>query len=567
MSEATAIPNIDIRPDHWGIVRDILQKHVPQYAVWAFGSRAKWTAKEYSDLDLAIITDKPLSLDVSASLSDDFSESDLPWKVDIVDWASTSESFKKVIERNRVVVQEIKNKGLKTESLVSMCEAIVDCPHSTPAWTDAGYVVLRNQNIKGGRLDLSVPSFTDEEHFKQRIRRMAPRPGDIVITREAPMGEVCKVPDGLTCCLGQRQVLLRPKADVDADYLLYALQSPFIQNQIRWNEGTGSTVSNIRIPILEKIEIPRHDQAETSIAKVLGSLDAKIEFNRRINQTLEAMAQAIFKSWFVDFDPVKAKIAAIEQGEDPLRAAMRAISGKTDAELDQMPREHHAQLAATAALFSDAMQESELGEIPKGWETAPLSKMIRLIGGGTPKRSESNYWGGTVPWFSVKDVPNDGDVWVIDTDEKITELGLQKSSTKLLHKGTTIISARGTVGKLAMVGQEMAMNQSCYGVVGMGGIGDFFNYFNLKFAVETLKRNTHGAVFDTITQATFETVTCVKPENSVMKQFDETVEPLLKSIRSNVFQSRELADLRDALLPKLLSGELSVTSSHEEATA
>ena len=98
-------PPIDMCPDHWDIVRRILQKHVPHFSVWAFGSRAKWTAKPYSDLDLAIITDKPLSLDVSASLSDDFSESDLPWKVDIVDWATTSESFRKMIERDKVMVQ------------------------------------------------------------------------------------------------------------------------------------------------------------------------------------------------------------------------------------------------------------------------------------------------------------------------------------------------------------------------------------------------------------------------------------------------------------------------------
>lgn len=99
-------PRIDIRPEHWAIVWRILQNHVPQYPVWAFGSRARWTAKPYSDLDLAIITDKPLTLDVSASLSDDFSESDLPWKVDILDWATTSESFREMIERDKVVVQE-----------------------------------------------------------------------------------------------------------------------------------------------------------------------------------------------------------------------------------------------------------------------------------------------------------------------------------------------------------------------------------------------------------------------------------------------------------------------------
>ena len=103
---SAAAPLIDIRPDDWEIVRSILARHVPQYAVWAFGSRAKWTAKPYSDLDLAVITSEALSLELSASLKDDFSESDLPWKVDVVDWATTSESFRRMIERDRVVVQQ-----------------------------------------------------------------------------------------------------------------------------------------------------------------------------------------------------------------------------------------------------------------------------------------------------------------------------------------------------------------------------------------------------------------------------------------------------------------------------
>ena len=345
--------------------------------------------------------------------------------------------------------------------------------------------------------------------------------------------------------------------EYDEDYVYYLARHPdfraFAEARMEGTSGrqrvSWQALSDFSFPF------PSSDQRKV-IGSILRKIDDKIHLNRRINQTLEAMAQAIFKSWFVDFDPVKAKIAAIEQGQDPLRAAMRAISGKTDAELDQMPREHHAQLAATAALFPDAMEESELGEIPKGWNAVPLSKITRLVGGGTPKRSESSYWDGDILWFSVKDAPNDGGVWVVDTEKKITAAGLQKSSTKLLREGTTIISARGTVGKLAIVGKGMAMNQSCYGVVGAEGIGDYFNYFNLKEAVETLKRNTHGAVFDTITQATFETVLCVKPDDSIMRRFDGAVAPLLEGIRSSVLQNRELAELRDTLLPKLLSGEI-----------
>src|SRR6476646_1952281 len=128
--------------------------------------------------------------------------------------------------------------------LSDLCDAIVDCPHSTPLWTNSGIVVLRIHNIRNGRLDLSNPSYTDEAHFVDRTRRATPTQGDLVITREAPMGEVCMIPSGIRCCLGQRMVLLRPnRARADPEYLLYALQSKDVQREIGVSEGTGSTVS------------------------------------------------------------------------------------------------------------------------------------------------------------------------------------------------------------------------------------------------------------------------------------------------------------------------------------
>ena len=193
---------------------------------------------------------------------------------------------------------------LNTETLESLCELVVDCPHSTPKWTDSGIIVLRNQNIKNGVLDLSNPSFTNEEDYQKRVKRAIPRAGDIVITREAPMGEVCIIPQGLKCCLGQRQVLLRPRNEVCGEYLFWALQSPYVQHQISWNEGTGTTVSNVRIPVLKGLMIPRYPKTEKKSAYILSTLAKKVELNKQINHTLEQMAQALFKSWFVDFDPV-----------------------------------------------------------------------------------------------------------------------------------------------------------------------------------------------------------------------------------------------------------------------
>ncbi len=423
--------------------------------------------------------------------------------------------------------------------LESICLLVVDCPHATPKWTDSGVVVLRNQNIKGGRLDLSSPSYTDEEHYLGRIKRAVPQAGDIVITREAPMGDVCQIPEGLKCCLGQRQVLLRPDPKkVDSRFLLYALQSPYIQHQIGWNEGTGSTVSNLRIPVLEALSVPTPELAvQREIAETLGAIDDRITLLRETNTTLESIAQALFKSWFVDFDPVHAK-----------------MQGRAPEGMDE----------ATAALFPDSFEESELGVVPKGWSMIAFRDSINVIGGGTPKTSTPEYWGGDIPWFSVVDAPNLSDVFVVDTEKHITEAGLNGSSTKLLPAGTTIISARGTVGRLALTGCPMAMNQSCYGLRGKAG-DQYFTYFSTTRLVEQLKQRAHGSVFDTITQETFAGVSLCYPATEVIQAFEQLVEPLLMRIRENLIQANSLASIRDALLPRLISGQIQISDVQTEA--
>lgn len=191
---------------------------------------------------------------------------------------------------------------MKTVSLIELCYSVTDCPHSTPKWTNAGKIVIRNQNIRNGRLDTSSVSYTTQEDYDKRIKRALPNAGDIIITREAPMGEVCMIPDNLECCLGQRMVLLKPNKDlVDNSYLLYALMSPYVQNQISWSEGTGTTVSNLRIPHLEKLQIPIIGLKEQrKIAKLLTNLDKKIEVNNEINDSLADLLQTIYQEQFGD---------------------------------------------------------------------------------------------------------------------------------------------------------------------------------------------------------------------------------------------------------------------------
>ncbi|MFA7317335.1 MAG: restriction endonuclease subunit S [Sulfuricella sp.] len=324
---------------------------------------------------------------------------------------------------------------------------------------------------------------------------------------------------------------------LDPDFFSYAIKGP------EWRQWTTAAgVGSVRVRIyfreLAKMPITMPPFSEQKvIAHILGTLDDKIELNRWMNATLEAMARALFQSWFVDFDPVRAK-----------------LDGLKPVGLD----------ADTAALFPIHFQESPLGHIPQGWEVCPLANKIELLSGGTPKTTEPDYWDGDIPWFSVKDAPTETDVWVIHTEKSVTKLGISNSAAQIFPEKTTIITARGTVGKLALTGTPMAMNQSCYGVRGITGYGDYFTYYSLRAATAQLQQRTHGTVFDTITRQTFETLDCIFPPPKLTVAFDIAVEPILEQIRANLHQSRTLATIRDALLPRLLSGELRVVVGAEE---
>lgn len=384
------------------------------------------------------------------------------------------------------------------------------------------------------------------------------------------MGEVCKVPEGLTCCLGQRQVLLRPKVGVNPDYLLYALQSPFVQDQIRWNEGTGSTVSNIRIPVLEKIEIPRLGASEESIADALLSLDAKIDVNRRINQTLEAMAQAIFKSWFVDFDPVKAKIAAKAEGRDPLRAAMTAISGKPDAELDTLPPDQFAPLAATAALFPDEMEDSELGEIPKGWAYVAAESLSDVGIGKTPPRKEPQWFteeSGDWRWVSIKDM-GAGTLYQQVSSEYLTKEAVSRFNVRVVPDNTVLLSFKLTVGRVAISDGELLTNEAIahFKLSSDPAVSSEYLYLYLKgFDFSSL--GSTSSIADAVNSKTIRDLPVLLPRKELVARLGETIRPMLLEIRSRQSEVRTLTETRDALLPKLLSGELQVQNTEAEAAA
>lgn len=302
-------------------------------------------------------------------------------------------------------------------------------------------------------------------------------------------------------------------------------------------QATGSTFPNVTVEQLARIPYPRLPEPEQrAIAHILGTLDDKIESNRRMSETLEAMARAIFKAWFVEFEPVRAKMEG------------RWHRGES---LPGLP-------AHLYDLFPDRLADSELGEIPEGWEVMSFADTVEVIGGGTPKTSVPEYWNGDIPWFSVTDAPRDVDVWVVNTEKKITRAGVENSSTRILTEGITILSARGTVGRVALVGVPMAMNQSCYGLRGKTDERGFYTYFATRALVSDLKQRTHGSVFDTITRDTLKSVIVLSPPGDLVQAFERSVTPVLERIRRNLLANRTLAELRDALLPKVVSSEIRV---------
>jgi type I restriction enzyme, S subunit len=308
-----------------------------------------------------------------------------------------------------------------------------------------------------------------------------------------------------------------------------------------FNSGSAQPSLNRNFIYSMPLRVPGRDEQD-QLVEMLRALDDRITLLRETNATLEAIAQALFKSWFVDFDPVRAR-----------------MEGRVPEGMDE----------AAAALFPDGFEESELGLVPREWRVQSFRETIQIIGGGTPKTSNPHFWGGDIPWFSVVDAPATSDVFVVNTEKRITKAGLTGSSTKLLPAGTTIISARGTVGRLALTGVPMAMNQSCYGLRGRAG-DSYFTYFSTKRLVDQLKQRAHGSVFDTITQESFEGVLVSFPSENLIAGFEDSVEAPMLRIRENLIQAQTLANLRDTLLPRLISGQLRLPAAElqiQEAAA
>ena len=450
----------------------------------------------------------------------------------------------------------------KEYKLEDALECLIDYRGKTPEKTISGIPLITAKIVKKGKIETPT-EFIAKENYKSWMVRGLPKVGDIVLTTEAPLGEVAQL-DNCNVALAQRIVTLRGKKDLlDNDFLLYLLQSDFIQHQLE-ARSSGSTVKGIKQSELRKIilKFPSLEK-QKEIALKIKILDKKIQLNTQINQTLEQIAQALFKSWFVDFDPVRAKVQALSDGlslEQAELAAMQAISGKTSEELtalSQTQPERYAELAETAKAFPCEIVEVDGVEVPKGWELSTIGKEVETVGGATPSTKEESFWNnGKIAWTTPKDLSSATSPVLINTERKITELGLKKISSGLLPIGTVLLSSRAPIGYLALTKIPVAINQGYIAIKCNKTLSNFYMLQWCKENLEEIKSRASGTTFLEISKTTFRGVSVIVPEKNILIMFNKQCESIYEMVTNYTKENQHLEKVRDLLLPRLLKGEI-----------
>ena len=416
--------------------------------------------------------------------------------------------------------------------------------HKGPSHQGRGVAVIKMGEVYAAdmiddadrdRLDLSTAE----------LERLSVRDGDLLFCRTS------LVPHGVGHCALVRSLseatvfasnLIRVRLDrqrAEPRYWLYYFRSPGGKYGLL-SLARGTSVTTITGPDISSLSVPLPPLDEQrAIARVLGTLDDKIELNRRMNETLEAMARALFKSWFVDFDPVRAKAEGRDSGlPGPL-----------------------------ADLFPARLVDSELGEIPEGWEVTALGDVVNVVGGTTPSTKVAKYWdGGTHCWATPKDLSSLSSPVLLDTERKITDAGLEKISSGLLPTGTLLLSSRAPIGYLAISEEPVAINQGFIGIPPSDGISNQFLLHWCNVFHEEIINYANGSTFLEISKGSFRDIPISIAGEAVIDAFDRQARPLHGRIVANERESCTLAAQRDALLPGLVSGEVRVQRSPAGAT-
>lgn len=330
--------------------------------------------------------------------------------------------------------------------------------------------------------------------------------GQLIISARGTVGEMAML--GKDMAFNQSCYGLNATKETTNEFLYYLVKDSI--GKIKQNTH-GAVFDTITKQTFESIEvtIPSSIEEQTQIAQILTSLDDKIELNLQMNQTLEEMAQALFKEWFVDF---------------------------------KFPG------------FDGVLEE----DLPKGWRIGKLGEMIDVKGGTTPSTTKEEYWDGKFYWTTPKDLSNIQAPVLIDTERKITELGVKQISSGVMPKGTLLLSSRAPIGYIAISQVPISINQGYIAIQGKL-VSNLFMLFWLKQNMDAVKSKSNGSTFQEISKSNFREIETIIPSKEVLIKFDEMTNPIFEKIVENTYQIQTLTQTRDSLLPRLMSGKIDVT--------
>lgn len=389
----------------------------------------------------------------------------------------------------------------KTYIMEDALEEIIDYRGKTPKKSNSGIPTLSAKSVKNNHIDYSLCYYISPDEYKRFMVRGFPKIGDVLLTTEAPMGVVARL-DRDDVAIAQRLLTLRGKENVlDNEYLLYFLQSSSGQSLLRARE-TGTTVTGIKQAEFRKIQI---NIPEISIQKKIGrflrALDEKVEINNKINKNLEQQAQALFKSWFLDYKPWD-------------------------------------------------------GSVPDSWKHGKLGDFAEIKRGGSPRPIQEYLSDSGLRWLKISDVTSLQTPFVIDIKDHIIEAGLRK--TVFLKAGSLVLSNSATPGVPKILDVDSCIHDGWL-YFPESKFSKEYLYLYFKYIRQQLVNLSNGSVFNNLKTDILKRYPTILPDKETLRRFDDIVIPMFLQIQNLTRESHKLADMRDTLLPKLMSGKLDVS--------
>ena len=585
---------IDITNKEREVILDLLQRHLPGVEAWVYGSRAKWTSRPQSDLDLVVFATPEQSAKVG-DLREALEESNLPFRVDLFVWSELPEQLHQEIERDHVVLlgeEKITSSSweksvygklsgdFRETSLSSLCcdaDGVQTGPFGSQLhkkdYVTTGTPIITVEHLGENRvIHKNLPNVSDND--KRRLSKYTLRKGDIVFSRVGSVDRRSLVRDAEDGWLFSGRCLrIRPDPHkIDSGYLSYFFGWESFVEHIR-SVAVGATMPSLNTKLLSDILVPVPPLPEQrTIAHTLGTLDDKIELNRRMNETLEAMARALFKSWFVDFDPVRAKMALKQHATN--HSPLEGESAKQGRQLEGAPVGGNAltsnfQVAEAGArayldrvdpiiagLFPDRLVDSELGEIPEEWEVGTLDDLAFL----NPESWSTKYHPEKLAYVDLTNIK-----WgYVEQVETFTWQDAPSRARRVLRRGDTIMATvRPGNGSYAFIDENGLTGSTGFAVLRPRDVTKRVFVWCAVTSPESIGRLAglaDGGAYPAVRPSVVAAMPILVPSEKVNREFSRLANPLLNKIETNKREAQLLSGLRERLLPKLISGDLRTTA-------